>query len=262
MTGKRERRPSDVPLVIIGLILFSGYVVAAAIKGAFAVGALVSIIALSVIALTILGSLLLLRAIITRVICGPSRPAAAVTISPTISTGSRKTAYQMAKQIHADRIAVGSDVKRRAGSSLFISKYDGGILGIDRGDRQIILGTMKAPRFISFDKIIDAEIVTDGVTITKTNRGSQAIGATVGVLALGPVGLLAGGLTGSKRGQNKLAELSLKITVEDWDNPVHTVRFLKAGAKGVDPNHRSVKPIVEQVDRLYANLVMAMRSQA
>jgi len=254
MTGTRQRRPSDTPLVIIGLILFSGYVAAAAMKGAFAAGALVSIFALSITAMIIFGSLLILRAIATRIMRGPG-------VAPGSAT-NRQSAYLAVKQMRADRMALEADIRRRAGNSLFTSKYDHGIIGIDRNGREIILGTLADPIFVPFANLIDAEVITGNVSITKTNRGSQVLGAAVGDLVLGPVGLLTGGLSASKRSRDKLADLAVKVTVEDWDKPVHVVRFLKTGSKGADPNHRSIKPIVEQVDRLYANLVMAMRSQA
>ena len=150
----------------------------------------------------------------------------------------------------------------RAGSGLFVSPYNHAILAVNRATQEVVLGTLAKPLFVPFAKILDAEIITDGTTITKTNRGSQAIGAAVGVLILGPVGLLAGSVTGSKRAQNKLSELSLRVTIDNWENPVQTICFLDAGAKGVDPRAKHIKSIVEQVDRIYANLNMAMKANA
>jgi hypothetical protein len=60
------------------------------------------------------------------------------------------------------------------------------------------------PLLLGREDVIGAEVIKDGTLITKTNRGSQVSGAIVGAALLGPVGLLLGGVTGTKRSEEKL----------------------------------------------------------
>ena len=91
---------------------------------------------------------------------------------------------------------------------------------------------------IPFASLIAAEVVRDGDSITKTNRGSPVLGAVVGGVLLGPAGLLLGGLTGSKRTRERVERLTLRLTTNNLVEPVHEVVFL---------NHRTqVRSIVFQ----------------
>lgn len=78
---------------------------------------------------------------------------------------------------------------------------------------------------VGFKEIIDVEVCRDDLTVTKTSRGSQAAGAAVGFALLGPVGLLVGGLTGSKTTTAKISKASLRIYTINLTNPVVEVLF-------------------------------------
>lgn len=99
-------------------------------------------------------------------------------------------------------------------------------LALDPGSRRFAIGTQGGPvRVFGFDELIAAEVERDGMTVEKTNRGSQLVGAAVGGALLGPAGLLLGGLTGSKRQESATNRLALKLTVNDLQSPVIDIAF-------------------------------------
>lgn len=80
-------------------------------------------------------------------------------------------------------------------------------------------------KVFNFSDLVAVEVLRNGSSLHKTNRGSQVAGAAVGAVLLGPVGLLLGGLTGSKRTIDKVDKLSLKIFTNDLVNPAHEIIF-------------------------------------
>ncbi|MFG6565859.1 hypothetical protein ACGYLI_16705 [Sulfitobacter sp. 1A13421] len=80
--------------------------------------------------------------------------------------------------------------------------------------------------------IIKAEVIQDGTQIAKTNRGSQAVGVAVGAIALGGVGALIGGLSGSSTTRSGIKKLSLRFTVDSTDEPSHEFTFYESPKSG------------------------------
>lgn len=111
-------------------------------------------------------------------------------------------------------------------------KIDDGSNGLayDEQRKKICLFTRNGSEFniriFSFSDILSSEIFEDGSSLTKTARGSQIGGALIGGLALGPVGLLLGGLTGKKKNIEKVNSIDLQITVKDLGQPTHIINFL------------------------------------
>lgn len=70
-------------------------------------------------------------------------------------------------------------------------------LSIDSSSQQIclIVGDVLFPN--PFSAVLEAEIVVDGKTVTKTSRGSQAVGVVVGAVLAGGLGAVIGGLSAS-----------------------------------------------------------------
>lgn len=85
---------------------------------------------------------------------------------------------------------------------------------------------------VPFSGIIKAEVIQDGAQIVKTNRGSQALGVAVGAIALGGVGALIGGLSGSSTTRSGTKKLSLRVTVDSTSEPVHDIVFFESGSTG------------------------------
>lgn len=74
-------------------------------------------------------------------------------------------------------------------------------------------------RILGYQDILRVEIVEDGEAVTRTNRASQAGGALIGGLALGGVGMIIGGLSGTTSTATKLKSVALRVLVHDKANP-------------------------------------------
>ena len=97
-------------------------------------------------------------------------------------------------------------------------------------------------------------------SITSTNRGSQLIGAAVGDLLLGPMGLLVGGVTGSKRTVQRVSQIAVKVIVDDRASPIHLIEFLRVPGAGADPRNKEVKAAAQRAEHIHAVLFNAMRN--
>jgi hypothetical protein len=108
-------------------------------------------------------------------------------------------------------------------------------IAVDETNKQICLlendGTQVTLRMFPFSEIFSCEIFSDGDTITKTSRTSQAGGAIVGGVLLGGVGAIIGGLSGSKKSIDTIKQIDLRIIVNDTKNPMHDINLLNIESK-------------------------------
>ena len=105
--------------------------------------------------------------------------------------------------------------------------YNKPSLSIDLESKRFVLVTPNLPpKVYDVHQLIAVEIERDGQSVIKSNCGSQAAGAAVGAVLLGPAGLSLGGLTGSKRQEENVKRLTLKLYTNDLMSPVVEVPFL------------------------------------
>jgi hypothetical protein len=105
------------------------------------------------------------------------------------------------------------------------------------------------PRIFGFEDLVSSEIVEDGssVTTTRTSRGSQVIGATVGTLVAGPLGFVVGGLSGKTVGTSstKVTRIELKIIVNDARQPSIVIPFLTSERSRSEPVYVTIRKDAE-----------------
>lgn len=135
------------------------------------------------------------------------------------------------------------------------------VIAIDHDGRRIAIGPLASPIEVAWADISSCEVERNGQSITATNRGSQAMGAAVGGLLLGPAGLLLGGLSGSKRNVQKVNELSLKVTIDNRASPLHRIIFLKIPGDGLKPENALIKQVAERLEHFHALLSNAIRNE-
>ncbi|PGR02376.1 SHOCT domain-containing protein [Priestia megaterium] len=113
-----------------------------------------------------------------------------------------------------------------------------------------------------FNDLLETEILQDGETVTKTSRGSQIGGALLGGVLAGGVGAIVGGLSGSTTSDEEFSKITLKVLVNDTQNPVKLIyfldeianvkkyddRYMKANADSMDW-HGVLKVIIQQMDK-------------
>jgi hypothetical protein len=86
-------------------------------------------------------------------------------------------------------------------------------------------------RIISNNELLSVEIFEDGDSITKTDRVSQMGGAILGGLALGGVGAIIGGLSGTTKNSSKIRRVDLRLVVNDTAHPLHDLMIYVEGER-------------------------------
>ena len=99
---------------------------------------------------------------------------------------------------------------------IHVDSFGGSNVAIDMSAKKFALGRKgMGSKIYGYDDLIAVDVRQNRRSIFKTNRGSQVAGAAVGAALFGPAGLLVGGLSGSQRQEEKITELSLRLTVNN-----------------------------------------------
>lgn len=150
-------------------------------------------------------------------------------------------------------------VGEHSGWDIYKSAHDRGVLALDHDRKRIAIGTVTNHVERSWSDISAVEVEKNGQSITQTNRGSQVMGAAVGAVLLGPLGLLMGGMSGSKRQKERVNELSLKILIDDRSAPVHRITFFRMKGNGTDAQNRLLKGPAGEMEHFHALVANAVR---
>lgn len=93
-------------------------------------------------------------------------------------------------------------------------------------------GVVVSRRIVSYKDILSVELFENGTSVTKTSRSSQIVGAVVGDVLLGPVGLVVGALSGKTETTAIVNRIDLRLTINDTEAPLHDVSFDVLGIAG------------------------------
>ncbi len=122
---------------------------------------------------------------------------------------------------------------------------DDGKTGVayDENQKKICLirkvGTDFLQRVFDYKDILSVEILEDGNSNIKTDRGSQVGGALIGGLALGTVGLVVGSMTCKKKLIDNVERIDLQIIVNDLKHPRYIVNFLEIESEKSSSTYKS-----------------------
>ncbi|MFJ5563624.1 SHOCT domain-containing protein [Lysinibacillus xylanilyticus] len=113
-----------------------------------------------------------------------------------------------------------------------------------------------------FKDILSIEIMVDGVSVTKTSRGSQLGGALVGGVLAGGVGAIIGGTSGSKTTTEDIKQINLLITVNDIHNPIYSVNFFSSEVDTAvnNTNHKDAMMVCKEWYGILTHVIKADNS--
>lgn len=77
-----------------------------------------------------------------------------------------------------------------------------------------------------YEQIIGVEIIEDEVSISKTNRKNQIVGAGIGAAVAGGTGAVIGGLSGKTSTSQEVQNITLRVIIDDYNNPIYDLPFL------------------------------------
>ena len=118
----------------------------------------------------------------------------------------------------------------------------------------------------SYKDILSVEIIENGNTITKTNRGSQIGGVLVGAVLLGGAGAVIGGLSGTKREVKTIESIGLKILLNNQKSSIFELTLYKIGKDTAKPQvalstahrwHDLITVLINKADKDDDNLVIS-----
>ena len=145
-------------------------------------------------------------------------------------------------------------------------RYEGALglpgLALDPESNRFVIMRGANVKVFDFASLIAIEVSQNGGSLSRTHRGSQATGAVVGGLLLGPAGFLVGGLSGKKTTTDLVKRLSLKLFTNDLVQPVHEVLFFNEH-QGKPFDSMGVRHAAEQLDQWHGRFrtILAMQER-
>jgi hypothetical protein len=127
-------------------------------------------------------------------------------------------------------------------------------LALDKNSNSICLIDTKCllqktvTRYFNYKDLISSEIIKHGETVSKTSRSSQIAGAIAGGLVFGGVGAVIGGLSGKRKTSTKMYAVSLRIIVNDKENPLFALLLNKNYPEAVKW-HKILTKLIKKADR-------------
>lgn len=121
----------------------------------------------------------------------------------------------------------------------------------------------------SADIELDNVSITTTTTTTSTNRGSQLAGGLIGGAALGPAGMIVGGLSGGSTskakgiGRKQICLVRLIVRVRDRANPVRSITLYEDKyGEGDEADGPFAGPAITAAQRFHALLTQIVEDEA
>ncbi|MEO1770277.1 SHOCT domain-containing protein [Candidatus Enterococcus ferrettii] len=108
-------------------------------------------------------------------------------------------------------------------------------------------GFMNMANVYSLTSVNGYELVENGNSITSGGLGRAAVGA----VAFGGVGAIVGAVTGRKKENKIVKELTVKLNISDLDNPVLYIKLIDKPIKSSSKNYQQA---IQRADQIIASL--------
>jgi hypothetical protein len=116
----------------------------------------------------------------------------------------------------------------------YISNFNHSAIAVDSENKKILFLQDMKISIINYNELLSVETRINDEVLYETKRGSQLVGAAVGGLLLGPLGLLLGGLTGKKSSTKKISKLSIRATISNIKQPFCDIIFYEGSPVKTD----------------------------
>lgn len=148
--------------------------------------------------------------------------------------------YKVSKIIGSNKLTLdeirnyiySGDENIRRLNEFVVTRKVGKFLEIDENKKQWlvpdgILGGKKNPKVYNFSDISSYELIEDNDTIIKGGLGQAVVGGAL----LGGVGAIVGSTTGKRKSKKQINKLYVKITVNDFNNPLVMIKIINTPTK-------------------------------
>jgi len=143
----------------------------------------------------------------------------------------------------------------------YVSPHDQKGLAIDTTNNLILFTNNGAQTVMPFKNLIGTEILVDGATLTRTNRGSQLLGAAVGGALLGGIGVVVGGLSGTSTSSDRVRMVILRVITDNFHNPNFDIVLLdwSHSQKGMEKSNIMYKEAIKTASAWHSRLITILK---
>lgn len=166
----------------------------------------------------------------------------AIIIGLIIGSARRDRLQAAMLRVVQDRLSA-----RYTPGQLYVSPWDQSALGLSSDSDAVVLGTAQDDAAYAVTAIVAVEGLRDGTVIRRIGREDTAPPAAP---------------SGGKGDVVRINTLELRVTVDDPERPVWTVRFFDWPAGGVSPGNVAFQAAARDAEGWFALLQQAMTARA